>query len=185
MAATLLNDYPACAHSLICTAHPHNRTHKTECGQNCSCLNECCHCGDYLRNSFQILNQIGIVEFVPFIRLWCLMSTFAERVGSVQWLNRSFRLKLDAKKKKKKKAFPSRRLKYIVDNLILTCGSTITHCTFLFFFALRAWEVGRESGGRSRNIKKVCSPHLYPVRKRQDSYCSPCAYESQNSKREC
>lgn len=105
MAATLLNDYPACTHSLICTAHPHNRTHKTECGQNCSCLNECCHCGDYLLNSFQILHPIGIVEFAPFIRLWCLMSIFAESVGSVQWLNRSFRLKLDAKKKKK--CFPA------------------------------------------------------------------------------
>lgn len=149
MAATLLNDYPACTHSLICTAHPHNRTHKTECGQNCGCLNECCHCGDYLLNSFQILHPIGIVEFVPFIRLWRLMSIFAESVGSLQWLNTSFRHKLDAKKKKK--VFPSRGLKYIVDNFIFTCGSTITHCTFkkkiIIFFCITSLRGGERKQG--------------------------------------
>lgn len=46
IAATLLNNYPPCTHSLICTIHSCKYTHKPECVQNCSCLNECCHCGE-------------------------------------------------------------------------------------------------------------------------------------------
>lgn len=58
-------------------------------------------------------------------------------------------------------------------------------CYIYFFVSAYFWaeKVRTEGRERSWNLKKVCTPHLFPVSKRQDSYCSLCVYESQCGKR--